>query len=84
VNGSTLNDKLAAKESRVAKQLATKADNATLVDNAYLAALSRFPTADENSRILKVLAETPDKDRRLALEDLYWGILSSREFLFNH
>jgi hypothetical protein len=84
VNGSTLNDKLAAKDSRVAKQLATKADNATLIDNAYLAALSRFPTADEKSQILTVLAETPAKDRRVALEDLYWGILSSREFLFNH
>ena len=84
VNGSTLNDKLAAKDSRVAKQLATKADNATLIENAYLAALSRFPTADEKSQILKVLAETPAKERRVALEDLYWGILSSREFLFNH
>jgi hypothetical protein len=29
------------------------------------------------------MQETKD-DRRLAIEDLYWAILSSREFLFNH
>ncbi len=34
--------------------------------------------------MLKVLAETQDADKRMLVEDLYWSILSSREFLFNH
>jgi len=30
------------------------------------------------------LTEANDKERRLVLEDIYWAVLSSREFLFNH
>jgi hypothetical protein len=30
------------------------------------------------------LGATDVKERRLALEDVYWALLSSREFLFNH
>ena len=44
----------------------------------------RFPTASERGKILKVLSETPEPDRRAALEDVYWAVLSSKEFLFNH
>jgi hypothetical protein len=33
---------------------------------------------------LKVLNAAGDKDRRAALEDMYWAVLSSKEFLFNH
>ena len=34
--------------------------------------------------VIDVLAATPAEERRAAVEDLYWGILSSKEFLFNH
>jgi hypothetical protein len=33
---------------------------------------------------VKTLAAAPDAGRRAALEDLFWSLLSSREFLFNH
>jgi hypothetical protein len=55
-----------------------------IIEEAYLAALSRYPTPSEQNGMLKVLAETQDADKRLLVEDLYWSILSSREFLFNH
>jgi len=31
-----------------------------------------------------LLAESKEPNRREAVEDLFWGILSSKEFLFNH
>jgi hypothetical protein len=31
-----------------------------------------------------VLNQTPEAEQRAAVEDLFWAILSSREFLFNH
>jgi hypothetical protein len=55
-----------------------------IVDEAYLSALARYPTDDERGRLLAVLAEAPQDNKRILVEDLYWSILSSREFLFNH
>jgi len=46
--------------------------------------LSRPPTATEKARSLKLLADAGEPERRAALEDLYWSLLSSKEFLFNH
>ena len=27
---------------------------------------------------------TPEKERRAAIEDLFWALMTSREFLFQH
>jgi hypothetical protein len=40
--------------------------------------------SDDPRQILKILTETPPDETRVVLEDLAWGILSSKEFLFNH
>ena len=83
-NGDTVNKKLAAKDSIVAKLLDAKLSDEKLIEEASLASLSRLPTSTEKGRFLKVLAGTKDADRRTALEDIFWAMLSSREFLFNH
>jgi hypothetical protein len=82
-NGDTVNQKLAAKESVVAQALASGRPDAQLLDDAYLAALARLPTERERERFERAFAEA-GADRRAALEDTYWALLSSREFLFNH
>jgi hypothetical protein len=84
-NGDTLNTKLAAKGNRLEKLLATGKADGTLIDEVYQLTLSRAPTEKENAGVLKVLAEArADGEKRLALEDVFWGLMSSREFLFNH
>ena len=85
-NGDTVNDKLAAKDSIVATALASGKPAAALVEDAYLAALARLPTAGERERFERVIADAKDNpdEKRLGLEDTYWALLSSREFLFNH
>jgi hypothetical protein len=83
-NGDTINDKLSAKGNRIEKLLAAGATNEAIIEEAYLAALSRFPTDEERAKLVAALAEAPQEDRRAAIEDLYWSILSSKEFLFNH
>ena len=84
MNGSTLNKKIEAKNNRLTELLKKKQHNAKLIDQAYLSAFSRYPTDSEKQRILEVLNAVAEQERRDALEDLYWSILSSREFLFNH
>jgi hypothetical protein len=46
--------------------------------------LSRYPTDVEMAAELAVLDEAGEVERRAAVEDLFWAVLSSREFLFNH
>jgi hypothetical protein len=84
-NGDTLNQKLGEKENRVATLLASGKPDNDIVDEAYLLCVSRHPTEKERSGVLKVLADAKSpEDRRHALEDVFWGLMSSREFLFNH
>ncbi len=83
-NGQTLNEKLRGKGSRVAQWLATKVSDEQAVKDLYLLALCREPAAAELGSFKKLLAEaTADTGRREALEDLFWAVLTSREFVFN-
>ena len=84
VNGDTLNQKLAQEKNLIGQLVEQKQTNETIVDSAYLRAFSRFPTQQERIEILTVLSQTPPGERRQVIEDLYWSLLSSREFLFQH
>jgi hypothetical protein len=81
-NGDTLNEKLKAKGNRIEKLLGSGASGAAILEELFLAALSREPTAREKEEMLKLLAGGGEK--RPAVEDLFWSVLSSKEFLFNH
>jgi hypothetical protein len=83
-NGETINNKLAAKDNLISRLLAEDTPNEKIVETAYLSALSRLPTAAEKGKILERLSEADVSERRAAVEDTYWAILSSKEFLFNH
>lgn len=83
-NGATLNKKLESPDSRVAKSLAAGKSPELLVKELYLAALCRMPTPEERAKLAGVIAATPEAERRAAVEDLYWSVLTSREFLFQH
>jgi hypothetical protein len=83
-NGETILQKLAAKDGKLETLITRGLPNYRIVEELYLSALSRYPTDNELSQILAVLSETPESERRTALEDTFWAVLSSREFLFNH
>jgi len=83
-NGDTLNQKLAAKDNTITKLLASHTPEETLVEEVSLACLARFPTPVEKEKLLKALADAQDSERRAAVEDIYWALLSTKEFLFNH
>ena len=83
-NGNTLNGKLAAKEGVLERLLAGNPTHAELVEAAYLQCLSRPPQAAEKGAYVALLDAAPVKERRAAAEDLFWALLTSREFLFQH
>jgi hypothetical protein len=86
-NGTTLNDKLRDKKSAIEKWVEEKITDADAVQRVYLLALGREPTAEEMRKFQGLLADAAkDKQtrRREILEDLFWSVLTGREFLFNH
>jgi hypothetical protein len=84
-NGDTFNKKLSHPTGRVAKSIAASRPNQEVVEDAFVIALCRKPSAEEMQKFTSPLSQAKDaKERQLALEDAYWALLSSREFLFNH
>jgi hypothetical protein len=83
-NGKTLAEKLESGENRIANRLADSAAPPEIIEDLYLTALSRHPTADEMASLSAVLSAAPAEEKRAVVEDLYWSVLTSREFLFQH
>jgi hypothetical protein len=84
-NGKTLNDKLRAKDSRIGQWLKENITDEEAVRRVFLLALCREPTPTEMKKLTGMLAEAAGNNgtRREALEDLFWGVLASKEFIFN-
>ncbi|SIO59990.1 Protein of unknown function [Singulisphaera sp. GP187] len=53
-----------------------------MVNNLFLSALSRYPTRSELTAASGVLTSNPDTV--YVLEDLFWALLNSNEFILNH
>jgi len=82
-NGETLNPKLATVGNAISKLIDSNKSNEEIIDHLFLVALSRKPMADEKAKLIAVMEEYGD-ERRTAIEDAYWSVLTSTEFTFNH
>jgi hypothetical protein len=58
-------------------------DNRHAVETAYLAVLTRRPTAEEAEHFEAALS-APGAKREGRIEDLYWALINSTEFSWNH
>lgn len=61
-------------------------DSAKVTDEIFLASVNRLPTDSERSAINAALStDTANaKNRDLVFADLFWALLNSKEFAFNH
>lgn len=83
LSGNALAGKINSSSGWLATVLGKKMDDGQIVAEMYLRALSREPTEREAAYWRQMLAREPGKEREV-LEDLYWGLLTSREFASNH
>jgi hypothetical protein len=81
-NSEEIENKLAGGEGRIANLLKEKKPTKEIVENLYLAAYSRLPTAEEMAT-LEAFAAGQEKPQH-ALEDILWTLINSKEFMFNH
>jgi hypothetical protein len=66
----------------VGRRLAEKRSTGEIVDELYARVLCRKPRREEKSRLMAALKDQPDLKK--SLEDVFWALLNSREFMFNH
>jgi hypothetical protein len=87
MNGKQLQDRINFNLlANAATQIAVLAPtDVKAIETAYLAVLTRRPTADEAKYFTCVLTdETDSRNRNQRVEDLCWSLLNSTEFSWNH
>jgi hypothetical protein len=52
------------------------------IENMYVRCLSRRPTPEESENLTRLVSEVGNPVS--GLEDVFWAVLNSREFMFNH
>lgn len=81
INGETAEGKIRAGGS-LQKLVAAGQTPPQIIEQLFLRALSRKPSSQEMEKFNGLLAADPDAAK--VLEDVFWALLNSREFLFNH
>jgi hypothetical protein len=81
LNGDTVNAKI-QEGKLVERRLAEGRTPPQILEEMYVRCLCRKPTEQEVAALTGLLAE--QKDPKSALEDVFWALLNSSEFLFNH
>lgn len=82
LNGNSVHNKI--QSGKVVRQWVEteKLAPTEVLDRIYIRCLSRKPTAEEREQLLATV-ENVEKPLPI-LEDIFWAVLNSREFVFNH
>jgi hypothetical protein len=81
-NSDEIESKISSPEGKIAKLLKEKRPMHELIGELYLTAYSRRPTTKELQANLAHVDRLDNKQQ--AVEDVLWGVINTKEFLFNH
>jgi hypothetical protein len=73
--------KLRHRDGAAAAMAASELSSTEIVRQIYLRTLSRYPSEAETSFLEQAFV---DVERREAVEDVFWALMNTKEFLFNH
>ena len=79
ISGPAINDLISRSDNRLNALFAGDRPARQIVEELYWLALTRAPSAAEQTAAARHLEK--NSDRRAALEDLLWGLLNAKEFI---
>jgi hypothetical protein len=82
IGGDLIESKVSNLNGYLASALKLELESEELIENLYLRTVCRPPSPEESSRWSAELKQATSL--REAAEDLFWSLLNSREFAFNH
>jgi hypothetical protein len=82
INGDVVQGKI-RNGNLVGKMLAEKKTPEQIIIELYARCLGRTPGDAEKKQLLGLIGEKPEEQQK-GLEDLFWALLNSQEFMFNH
>ncbi len=81
LNGDTAQNKIS--QGGLVKRLLDEGKTPEeVIDAIYIRCLTRKPTAEETAKLLEVVQQSATPQQ--GLEDVFWAVINSREFIFNH
>jgi uncharacterized protein DUF1549/uncharacterized protein DUF1553 len=80
ISGPAVNQMLSENENRITRLIGANTSNREMLEKLFWTALTRPPTEKELAELLPRLDGA--KDVRAELEDVLWGLLNSKEFVF--
>ncbi len=81
-NGQSVVQKIRAGDGRLATLLKSKASDAQIIEELFLATLARLPSPAAVAQVQKDLADGDNREE--VFRDLFWALVNSKEFAFNH
>jgi hypothetical protein len=81
INGDTVHEKI-KRGGRIASELSAGRTPEEILVSLYISTLSRMPSESEKKALLEPIAG--GAEAQPVLEDAFWALLNSREFMFNH
>ena len=81
INGDTVEQKI-RQGGLIKARLDEKKTSDEIIEELYLRCFSRRPVEKELASLKSIQASAPNQKE--FLDDLFWSLLNSREFLFNH
>jgi Protein of unknown function (DUF1553)/Protein of unknown function (DUF1549) len=83
IGGRMVQNKIHSDQGRVVQLLAAGRPDRELIEELFLATLSRYPTEQEYG-VLWPRLQHAGRNRRQAAEDILWALVNHNEFLFQH
>lgn len=83
-NGQSVINKIRSNEGRLGQLLQGKSSSNERLEELFLATLGHFPSDELRHRLAQVLQEAGPDGTADAFRDLFWALLNSKEFSFNH
>ena len=84
LNGSTLHGKITSGKVIPTLLSDNKATQEEVIEEIFIRCLARRPLEEEKTKLLGLIKERGEGMEVQGLEDVFWAVMNSREFVFNH